>query len=177
MNNQCHTLFEGEYIRLRRCAHWEYAERHNISGIVGIVAVTPEGRLLLVEQYRYPVARNVIELPAGLAGDSAKTRGEALAAAAHRELLEETGYAAERMTFLTEGPPSSGMSNEIISLFLAEGLRQQHAGGGDDSEELTIHTIPLPEVHTWLEAQRRQGRLIDLRIYTALFFLSQQAKQ
>ena len=165
------VIVESKYIRLLRRGTWEYAERPNIGGIVGIVAVTPEGKLLLVEQFRIPVNARVVELPAGLAGDSPEFQGEDLTEAARRELLEETGYEARRMTFLVDGPPSAGMTTEVLSLYLAEDLVKTGAGGGDHTEDLIIHEIPLADVPAWLADKRRQGIFLDLRIYTALFFL------
>lgn len=177
MHETGHTeiIAESQYIRLVRRGTWEYAERLNISGVVGILAVNTDGQLLLVEQYRPPVDARVIELPAGLAGDVAGNEQEELAEAAKRELLEETGYAAREMTFLCEGPPSSGMTNEMITLFRAHAMTKIGDGGGDHSEEITVHAVPLKDVPDWLEAKRRQGVLIDMRIYTALFFLQNEA--
>lgn len=168
------TLCEGRFLRLMKCGTWEYAERTRISGIVGIVAVTGDEKLVLVEQNRVPVGENCIELPAGLAGDVPGTEGEDLRDAAHRELLEETGYSASDMTFLCEGPPSAGTTSEMIQLYLAQGLRKTADGGGDHSEEITVHEVAISEVPAWLEGQRSCGKLIDLRIYTALFFLTQR---
>ncbi|MHB9134198.1 MAG: NUDIX hydrolase [Armatimonadota bacterium] len=165
------TLCEGKFTRFVRRGTWEYAIRLHASGVVGIVAVTPEGKLLLVEQYRPPLDQRAIELPAGLVGDTPQDKDEALATAALRELEEETGYTAERMVFLTEGPPSSGITNEIIAIFLAQGVRRVGPGGGDASENLIIHEVPLAEVPTFLEARRRQGVQVDLRIYMALYYL------
>ena len=171
MADEVEILADSRYIRLLRRGHWEYAERKNISGIVGIVAVTDDGKLLLVEQYRIPVVANVIELPAGLAGDQPGTEGEPLVEAARRELLEETGYEAREMVLLTEGPPTAGMTNEIITLFLARGPRKVHAGGGDHTEAITVHEVPVDDAPRWLEARRAEGKLIDSRIYAGLFFL------
>ena len=89
------VLFEGRYLRLRSAGHWEFAERVGISGVVAVVAITPSGALLLVEQFRIPVGSQVIELPAGLAGDG-DFAGENLQTAAQRELEEETGWTACR---------------------------------------------------------------------------------
>src|SRR4051812_28799357 len=94
-------LCEGKHVRLFRIGHWEFADRVKGSGAVVIVAITPEGNLLLTEQFRLPVNANVIELPAGIAGDIDGQEKEELATAAHRELLEETGYEAKNMSFLT----------------------------------------------------------------------------
>ncbi|HEY3298039.1 MAG TPA: NUDIX hydrolase [Armatimonadota bacterium] len=165
------TLCEGKYLRLLKSGGWEYVRRANISGIVGIVAVTDEGKLLMVEQYRVPVSNRVIELPAGLSGDTPDSKGELLSEAAKRELLEETGYEASEMVFICEGPPSSGMSSEMITMFLAKGVKKVADGGGDHTEDIVVHAVPVSEVHTWLEDQRKQGKLVDLRIYTALYFL------
>src|SRR5205085_12602765 len=88
------VLYDGKHIQLVRRDRWEYARRKNLTGIVAIVAVTGDGKLILVEQYRPPVGARGIELPAGLAGDAAGEESEALAAAARRELLQETGYGA-----------------------------------------------------------------------------------
>jgi ADP-ribose pyrophosphatase len=173
-NEEKEILYAGRFLRMVRRGRWEYAERLNICGIVGIVAVTPEGKILLVEQFRPAVNARVIELPAGLAGDVSGCEHEDLAEAARRELEEETGYTTERMTFLTEGPPSSGMSDEVIALYRADGLRKIGDGGGDHTEDITVHEVPLHEVPTWLQDQRRRGVLLDLRIYTALYFLAQK---
>src|SRR5688500_14489571 len=112
----------GKYIELVRQGGWEFARRKGISGIVGIIAVTDDRKLLLVEQFRPPVGAQVIELPAGLAGDAVGHEKEDLADAARRELLEETGYEARRMERVAAGAASAGMTDEIITLFRATGL-------------------------------------------------------
>jgi ADP-ribose pyrophosphatase len=145
--------------------------RKSISGIVAIVAVTDDGKLLLVEQYRPPVAKSVIELPAGLAGDEAGHEQEDLSAAARRELLEETGYEADEMEFLTEGTPSAGIADEIITLFRASGLKKTGKGEGDGSEQITLHEVAVNEVISWLEQKRQAGLLVDLKVYSGLYFV------
>ena len=164
------VLGEGKHVRLVQRRGWEYAERPDCGGIVAILAVTDDARLVLVEQYREPVARPVIELPAGLAGDVRGDEGEALTAAAHRELLEETGYQAADMVYLTEGPPSAGLSNEIITFFRAEGLRKIGRGGGVGHEQIKVHEVPLDGVATWLQEVAGGGALIDPKVYTGLYF-------
>jgi ADP-ribose pyrophosphatase len=112
----------------------------------------------------------VIELPAGLVGD-ADDPEETLLTAARRELLEETGYEAERWTYLFDGVSSGGLSDESISLFLAEGLSRVAEGGGDASEDITVHEIPLEEVEGWLRTREADGCAVDFRVYVALYVL------
>jgi ADP-ribose pyrophosphatase len=161
---------DGKFIQLVRRGKWEYARRKGVSGIIGIVAVTDDGRLLLVEQERAPVAARVIELPAGLAGDEAGHADEPLERAARRELLEETGYEAREMTRVAAGAASAGMTDEVITMFVARGLTKAGDGAGDGSEDITLHEVPLGEVEAWLEARVGEGRLIDLKVYGGLYF-------
>ena len=164
------TLFEGKYIRLVQQGKWEFARRRNTSGIVGIVAVTDDGRLLLVEQFRPPVGKPVIELPAGLAGDVAGQEAEELATAAKRELLEETGYAARELEAVASGPPSAGLSDEVITLFVARGLTKAGPGAGDGSEQITLHEVPVGEAHAFVDRKARDGCLVDLKVFAGLYF-------
>jgi ADP-ribose pyrophosphatase len=164
------TLAEGTFLALRKRGRWEYAHRVRSSGAVMIVAVTDDGKLILTEQLRLPFNRPVIELPAGLAGDTPGDEHEACAIAAQRELLEETGYEAREMTLLAEGPTSAGLSTETVALFRAVGLHKTGAGGGDDHEDITVHEIPLAAVPSWLAQKTAAGVLVDLKVYAGLYF-------
>ncbi len=163
------VLHEGHYLRLRRRGRWEYAERTNASSAVIVVAVTPEDRVLFVEQYRQPVQAFSIEMPAGLVGDLGSEEG--VEEAARRELLEETGWHAERIDYLMAGPSSSGMSNEIIAFVRALDLRRVNAGGGDESEQIKVHEVPRAEVAQWLHGKLTEGFSIDPKLYAGLYFL------
>lgn len=165
------TICEGKYIRLVDDNGWEFAERTSTGGVVIIVAVTEDGKLLLVEQYRPPVGASVIELPAGLVGDA--VQNEAMAEAAARELEEETGYKATSVQYLTEGPPSPGIISEIVTYFLAEGLKKVSKGGGveDEGEDITVHEVSLNKAAEWLRtAAGQEGRMVDPKVYGALYF-------
>jgi ADP-ribose pyrophosphatase len=164
------TLAEGKYLRLIAHGTWEYAARTTASGAVMIVAVTPERKLVLVEQYRIPLGCHAIELPAGLAGDIPGEEHEAFQIAAERELLEETGYTAKKWQWLMTGPSSPGMCTELLTMFLAKDLTREHAGGGDHTEDIVVHEIPLDEVPDWLNKQHAAGKAIDLKIYAGLYF-------
>jgi ADP-ribose pyrophosphatase len=165
------VLAAGRYLMLLDENGWEYVTRPGVSGVVIIVAVTPDGRLLLVEQRRVPVHQRVIELPAGIAGDAAERRGESLIEAAERELREETGYAAERMERLAEGPAAVGVSDEVVTFFAARGLSRVGPGGGDDSEDITVHEVPLGELRSFLSEKQRAGLAVDPKIYAGLYLL------
>ena len=167
------VLAEGRFLRLLARGHWEYAERTTASGAVAIVA-TIERRLVLVEQFRIPMDRPVIELPAGLAGDVPEDLGTdeaaGLANAARRELLEETGYEAGQMRLLASGPPSAGfVERSGQAFFHATELRKIHSGGGDPHEAITVHEPPLAELDAWLRARAAAGALIDPKIFAGLY--------
>src|SRR5439155_4284195 len=109
---------------------------------VAIVPITDNERVDLGEQFRIPAGEVVIEIPAGLSGDTPGTEGEPLLESAKRELLEETGYEASRWTELGRVYSSPGLSDELIAIFLAENLEKVEAGGGDSQEKITIHELP-----------------------------------
>ncbi len=163
------TLHEARFLRLCRRGRWEYAERTNAGSAVIVVAVTPDDRIVFVEQFREPIQQRSIEMPAGLVGDI--DGEESIELAAQRELEEETGWRAERVEFLMMGPSSSGMSTEQIAFVRAHGLTRVGAGGGDLTENITVHEIPRSEAPAWLDAKRREGYSIDPKLYAGLFFV------
>ena len=171
-------LAVGEFLELVRVGHWEYAERTNSPGAVVIVPLTDDGRLVLIEQFRIPVNARVVELPAGLMGDSWRTdRGETSESAAHRELLEETGYEAREMRVVTSGPPSAGMrSLEVVTPLLASGLTRTGRGGGVHTEQIEVHAVPLDHALCWLEERRQAGTLVDPKVYAGLYFAERAVK-
>ena len=139
-------------------------------GIVVLVAVTDAEELLLVEQFRRPVGRRVLELPAGLAGDLADQPDEALEMAAMRELEEETGFVADRIERLTEGPVSAGFSSEVLTFFRCSGLHRVGQGGGDDSEDIDVHLVPLSDIPAFLADREQQGVTIDPKVWAGMWF-------
>lgn len=163
------TLYEGEYLRMRRRGHWEYAERTNASSAAIIVAVTPDDCILFVEQYRIPIACRSIEMPAGLVGDLG--HAESIETAAARELLEETGWQAGQIEVLMVGPSSSGMSNELVAFVRAGDLVRVHEGGGDETEDILVHEVPRVRAAAWLDEKRREGYSIDPKLYAGLYFV------
>ncbi len=163
------TLFETPWLGLYRIGRWDFVRRPQSENCVGILAITPEHEIILVEQFRIPVQCRVIEVPAGIVGDEPEFLGESLAECAARELLEETGYRAGSVTPLTASPTSAGMSSEMVRLFHATDLTRETAGGGVAGEDITVHLVPLAELRPWLAAREREGILVDFKIHAALW--------
>ncbi len=162
--------WEGNYIRAVTRGRWEFVERKNITGIVGMIPVTDDGRLVLVAQHRPAVGGTVIELPAGLVGDIEDQRDELMETAAARELVEETGYQAGKMTRMCSGVASAGITSEEMTFFLATELEKVGPGGGDESEDIVVHEVPIDEVRAYLDDCRAGGMVVDLKIYAGLYF-------
>ena len=168
------TLGIGRFLHLVEVDRWEYVDRVIASGVVAVAAVTDDARLILVEQFRRPVGRPVIELPAGLCGDDPGAAGEALAEAGCRELLEETGYEVgggpTSLELLLTVPSSAGLTSEVVTIFGARGARKVAAGGGVEGENIVVHTPPLDEAADWLLARAGAGVLLDPKVFVGLHF-------
>ncbi|KRB79898.1 NUDIX hydrolase [Sphingomonas sp. Root710] len=158
-------MWQGRFIAAKREGKWEYVSRTR--GIrAAVILAIDEGHVLLVEQYRVPLKRQCIELPAGLIGDDSE--GEADDSAAARELEEETGYRPARIETIGEFSSSPGMVSETFTLVRAHGLTKVHDGGGVDGENIIVHRVALAEVPAFVERQRAQGKMIDVRILLLL---------
>lgn len=171
------VVSETRFLRLVKQGGWDFVQRKGSSGVVTVLAKTDRNEVVLVEQYRIPVGAFVIEFPAGLAGDIAGASDESLREAAERELLEETGYAAKHWKHLISSPSSAGLTDEMISFFVASGLKRVGSGGGDDSEAIRVHEIPLERIDRWLGQQQAKGKMLDARLYTGLYLLKQAENQ
>jgi ADP-ribose pyrophosphatase len=171
------VLGAGRFLRLVRRGRWEFVERTKPVGAAFIGAVTTDGKLLVTEEFRVPVNAWVIGCPAGLVGDVQGAEAEQLAEAVARELREEVGYDAGSVQLMTAGPTSPGQNTEVIAIVLATDLRKIGAGGGEGGEQINLHEIPLTEIDAWLVEKERQGRLIDPKVYTVLYFIRFRATQ
>ena len=163
--------FNGRFLGLKERDGWEYAFRTNASGVIVLVPVTDAGELVLVEQYRPPVRRRVLELPAGLVGDSGDA-GEDFKVAAERELLEETGFRAGCMDELLDCPSSPGMSDEVFTVYYASGLERVGPGGGVGNEDIKVHLVPLDGFSEWFESRLREGLMFDPKIFAGVYWAS-----
>ncbi len=139
---------------------WEALERVGIGGIVVMVGITPAGTVILEKQFRPPLGRDVIELPAGLVEP-----GEDMETAARRELIEETGWSAKQLEYLAEGPISTGASTESLRAYLCTGLEHVGKNGGDDNEIIEVIEVPLESAQEFLQDRQKQGVLVDLKVY------------
>jgi len=160
-------MWEGRFITAKRDGKWEYVSRSR--GIkAAVILAIDEGHVLLVEQYRVPLGKNCIELPAGLVGDHDHNGEEDSATAAIRELEEETGYRAGTMEDWGEFYSSPGMVSESFSLFKASGLSKVSDGGGVEGENITVHRVALSELDEFVAQKRREGAGIDVKLLLLL---------
>lgn len=160
-------VWEGNYIVAKKRGRWEYVGRsRNIRAAV-ILAVE-DGHVLLVEQYRVPLGRNCLELPAGLIGDDDDSDDEDDLTAAGRELEEETGYRAAHLEDVGHFYSSPGMLSESFTLVRATGLTRIHEGGGTESENITVHRVALSKLPDFIAAKRKDGCGIDVRMLMLL---------
>lgn len=163
--------WEGRFIVAKQRGRWEYVGRARGIRAAAIIALDedPDGtrHVILVSQYRVPLGRFSLEIPAGLVGDDEGKSGEAAIDAAARELEEETGYTAAKMEVLGEFYSSPGMVSECFTLLRATGLTRVSEGGGTDSENIVTHRVALTDLPRFVAEWRAAGHAVDVRI--ALF--------
>ena len=169
------VLFEGKFRRFVVKDGWEFTERTNSTGIVVIIPVTDQNEVVLVEQFRVPVGKPVIEYPAGLVHDQEEYQHESYEETAKRELIEETGFDAESIVYVTEGPSCSAAATDMLSIYHATGLKQVGPGGGDETENITVHIVPLDTTEDWIQSQIEEGKIVDPKIYAGLYYLRHMA--
>jgi len=158
-------VWQGKFVTAKRKGKWEYVSRSR--GIkAAVILAVEDGHVLLVEQFRVPLGRNCVELPAGLIGD--ETEGEDPLEAAGRELEEETGYRAAKLESLGEYYSSPGMVSESFTLVRASGLAKVGDGGGTDGENITVHRVALSELKQFLETKRAENIGVDVRLLLLL---------
>jgi ADP-ribose pyrophosphatase len=158
-------VWQGRFITTKVKGKWEYVSRAR--GIkAAVILAIDDGHVILVEQYRVPLGRNCLELPAGLVGD--ETEGEAVESAAARELEEETGYRAETIEPLGEFYSSPGMVSESFTFVRAHGLTKVSNGGGVEGEDIIVHRVAMVDVVAFIAAKRAEGCGIDTKLLILL---------
>lgn len=159
------VVWEGKYIKAVKDGTWEYVSRAR--GIqAAVILAVEDGHVLLVEQYRVPLGKRCLELPAGLVGDD--DAGESVEASAARELEEETGYRPAKIESLGFFHSSPGMVSEGFTLLRATGLERVTDGGGVDGENITVVRVPVAEIASVVAAKRAEGVAIDVKLLLLL---------
>ena len=167
-------MYEGDYLKLHRATVQlpngasSYREYLKHPGAVMIMPLFENGDVLLERQYRYPMRKVFIEFPAGK-----KDAGEAPLETAKRELLEETGYRAERYTHVTDIHNALAYCDEVIHFYLAEGLIQAGEQQLDDNEFVQVLRVPLSQLMTWI----KNGWVSDVKTQLGAFWLQDYLKQ
>jgi len=156
------TAWEGKWVVVKKQGKWEYVSRARGIRAVVIVAIDDDGHVLLIDQYRVPLGRRCLELPAGLVGDD--HADDTPESAAVRELEEETGYTAERVENLGEYHSSPGLVSEGFTLTRAYGLSRIGEGGGIEGEDIIVHRVPVAEVPAFVAAKRAEGMAVDVKL-------------
>lgn len=158
-------VWEGKYIKVVKDGTWEYVSRAR--GIqAAVILAVEDGHVLLVEQYRVPLGRRCLELPAGLVGDD--DAGESVEASAARELEEETGYRPAKIESLGFFHSSPGMVSEGFTLVRATGLERVANGGGVDGENITVVRVPVADMASVVAAKSAEGVAIDVKLLLLL---------
>lgn len=160
------TLFKGRVFKLQRDHVVEPSGIKTVreiivhQGSVVVLPVLPDGRIVLIRQYRHAAGQYLWELVAGH-----KEPGEDPVAGARRELEEETGYTAKRIKKLLDIYPSPGLLGEKMEIFLADGLKKGIARPEDD-ESITQRIFTLRQVEDWI----RSGKIHDSKTVSAILY-------
>lgn len=162
-------IFDGVLLHVKRdtvtLPNGKEATREWIKhpGASSVIPLLPDGRIILVRQYRYPIDEVTLEVPAG----KLDAPDEDPLVCAERELSEETGYKADKITKLTTIATTVGTSNEKIHLYMAEGLTpgKQHT---DEDEFINVVKVPLDEA----VAMTTDGRIVDAKSVVSILMLA-----
>ncbi|BDI61635.1 NUDIX hydrolase [Qipengyuania nanhaisediminis] len=162
------TRWEGRFIAARTRGRWEYVGRTRGIRAAAIIAIDEDAdgtrHVILVGQYRVPLGRFSLEIPAGLVGDDEDKDGEEAIVAAARELEEETGYRARCLEELGEFYSSPGMVSESFTLIRATGLTRVGEGGGVSGENIAVYRVPLARLAEFVARWRAKGHGVDVRV-------------
>jgi ADP-ribose pyrophosphatase len=158
-------VWQGKFISAKTRGQWEYVSRAR--GIkAAVILAVDDGHVLLVEQFRVPLGKNCLELPAGLIGD--ETANEAIEDAAARELEEECGYRADRIEVIGDFYSSPGMVSESFYFVKAHGLTKVSEGGGVEGENITVHRVSLDGLSDFIAKKRAEGCAMDAKLLMLL---------
>lgn len=155
------TQWEGKYLRMVTEGSWEYVER--VGGMTAVVLLAEhDGKVILVEQYRTPLGRRCLELPAGLVGDEGALSVEETAM---KELEEETGFTATGVERLGDFHSSPGMVAEGFTLVRMTGVAP---GGRKSEEDIAVHLVARADIPAFVEQCRADGLAVDVKLLLLL---------
>lgn len=160
-----HVEWTGRFVVAKRRGRWEYVTRTRNIRAAAILAIDA-GEVILVEQYRVPLGKFCLELPAGLIGD--ETEGEEVLESAVRELEEETGYRAAQWEDVGEFASSAGMLGETFTLVKATGLTRVGNGGGTEHEDIVVRRVRLDRIVETIAECRARNVAIDAKLLMLL---------
>ena len=156
------TEWQCKWLSVKREGPWEYVSR--VGGVSAVVIVAEhDGQLILVEQYRVPLGRACLELPAGLVGD--EDPRATVEDTAIKELEEETGFTGERVERLGDYYSSPGMASEGFTLVRVHGVRPT---GMAPEEGITVRLVPVDGVRDFVADARERGVAFDVKLLTLL---------
>ncbi|WP_152654677.1 NUDIX hydrolase [Oceanobacillus sp. CFH 90083] len=162
-------IFQGNIIDVQldevKLPNGETAQRELVyhPGAVAVIPITPDNKIVLVEQYRKPLERTLIEIPAGKLENN-----ENPLTAAVRELEEETGYTTTNLTQVTHFYTSPGFANELVYIYVTDDLiKLEHPPAGDDDEFVEIIEVTLDEAKNLVD----EGRIQDAKTNYAILYL------
>lgn len=166
---QSQEIFNGKIIQLRvedvELPNGKMAKREIVKhpGAVGIIPITQDGKILMVEQFRKPLERSLLEIPAGKL-----EQGEEPQVTAARELEEETGFRANQMNYLTSFYTAPGFSDEVIHLYIATNLEKvENPLPGDEDEFVDLLEVDLESAATFVD----EKRIYDAKTVYAVLYL------
>ncbi len=149
-------IFEGKIIDLQvddvLLPNGEKSKREIVKhpGAVAVIPITEDGKIVLVEQYRKPLEKTLVEIPAGKLDNN-----EQPLAAAIRELEEETGYTTKELSFVTSFYTSPGFADELVYLYVTDTLEKLDTPpAGDDDEFIEIIELTLDEAKQYVEEEK-----------------------
>ncbi len=165
-------IFSGKIISLQvddvELPNGKQSKRELIKhpGAVAVIALTDDGKIVMVEQYRKALERDVVEIPAGKL-----EKGEEPSLCAKRELEEETGYVCKSLDWLISFYTSPGFADELVHLYVARGLeKKEDAAPPDEDEFVTLVELTLEEALEYIE----ERKIYDAKTAYAVQYLQLQ---